>query len=146
MESIWARGRDNARTPMQWTGEEGAGFTDRTPWLPVNPNHREINARAAMAGPNSVFHYYRKLIELRKTVPVLREGSFTLLCPEDERVFAYTRDTEDCHLLVVCNFTGEETAFDWPEQFRHADVLISNYEGVIENLRPYEAKMLCCKS
>ena len=146
MESIWARGRDNARTPMQWTGEEGAGFTDRTPWLPVNPNHREINARAAMAEPNSVFHYYRKLIELRKTVPVLREGSFTLLCPEDERVFAYTRDTEDCHLLVVCNFTGEETAFDWPEQFRHADVLISNYEGVIENLRPYEAKMLCCKS
>lgn len=146
MESIWARGRDNARTPMQWTGEEGAGFTDGTPWLPVNPNHREINARAAMADPDSVFHYYRKLIELRKTMPVLGEGSFTLLCPEDERVFAYTRDTEDCHLLVVCNFTGEEAAFDWPEQFRHADVLISNYEGVIENLRPYEAKMLCCKS
>ena len=146
MESIWARGRDNARTPMQWTGEEGAGFTDGTPWLPVNPNHREINAQAAMADPNSVFHYYRKLIELRKTLPVLGEGSFTLLCPEDERVFAYTRDTEDCHLLVVCNFTGEEADFDWPEQFRHADVLISNYEGVTETLRPYEAKMLCCKS
>jgi len=146
MESIWARGRDNARTPMQWTGEEGAGFTTGTPWLPVNPNHREINAQAAQADPNSVFHYYRKLIELRKTMPVLREGSFELLCPGDERVFAYTRDMADTHLLVVCNFTGEETDFDWPEEFAGGKVLISNYEGESRTLRPYEAKMICCST
>ena len=146
MESIWASGRDNARTPMQWTGEEGAGFTTGTPWLPVNPNHREINAQAALADPDSVFHYYRKLIELRKTMPVLREGRFELLCPGDERVFAYTRDTADTHLLVVCNFTGEETDFDWPEEFAGGKVLISNYEGESRTLRPYEAKMICCST
>ena len=146
MESIWARGRDNARTPMQWTGEEGAGFTTGTPWLPVNPNHREINAQAALADPDSVFHYYRKLIELRKTMPVLREGGFELLCPGDERVFAYTRDMADTHLLVVCNFTGEETDFDWPEEFAGGKVLISNYEGESRTLRPYEAKVICCST
>ncbi len=145
MKSIWARGRDNARTPMQWTDGDNAGFTDGTPWLPVNPNHKEINAEAAVADPDSIFHYYRKLIELRKTMPVFRDGSFSLLCPEDEQVFAYTRDMEDCHLLVVCNFTDRETAFDWPEAFREAEVLISNYDGFSAALRPYEAKMLCCR-
>ena len=144
MESIWARGRDNARTPMQWTSGINAGFTSGTPWLPVNPNCKEINAEAALADPNSVFHHYRKLIELRKTYSVFRDGTFTLLCPEDEQVFAYTRDTEEEHLLVVCNFSGEEAAFDWPDAFRDAQVLASNYEGASNVLRPYEAKMLYC--
>lgn len=142
MASIWARGRDNARTPMQWTAGEKAGFTTGTPWLPVNPNHREINAEAALADPHSVFHYYRRLIGLRKRYPVFRDGSFDLLCPEDEQVFAYTRDTEHGHLLVVCNFSREEAAFTPPEEFRDAEVLISNYEGCAHVLRPYEAKML----
>ncbi len=146
MASIWARGRDNARTPMQWTGETNAGFTTGTPWLTVNPNYSRINAEAALADPNSVFHYYRRLIELRKTYPVFRDGRFDLLCPEDEQVFAYTRDTEDEHLLVVCSFTSEKAAFDWPERFRGARVLISNYEELSPVLRPYEAKMLWYRS
>ena len=141
MNSIWARGRDNARTPMQWTAGEGAGFTTGTPWLPVNPNCAEINAQAAMADPDSVFHYYRKLIELRKTYPVFRDGAFTLLCPEDERVFAYTRDTEHGHLLVVCNFTANEVVFQWPETYRDAELLIGNYNDRAPALRPYEAAM-----
>ena len=142
MHSIWARGRDNARTPMQWTAGEKAGFTTGTPWLPVNQNCSEINAEAAMADPDSVFHYYRKLIELRKTCPVFRDGSFTLLCPEDEQVFAYTRDTEHGHLLVVCNFGGEEAAFDWPEAYCSAETLVSNYNDRAPVLRPYEAAMV----
>ena len=141
MESIWKRGRDNARTPMQWTAGENAGFTTGKPWLTVNPNHAEINAEAALADPDSVFYYYQKLIEIRKTHDVIRSGSFTLLCPEDEKVFAYTRDTEHGHLLVVCNFTGETVDFDFPESYRNAEVLLANYKDSSNVLRPYEAAM-----
>ena len=142
MESIWKRGRDNARTPMQWTGGKNAGFTEGKPWLAVNPNYTEINAEAALADPDSVFHYYKKLIQIRKSHDVIRSGGFTLLCPEDEKVFAYTRDTENAHLLVVCNFSGEAQGFHVPERFRDAQVLISNYKGRAQGLRPYEAMML----
>lgn len=143
MESIWARGRDNARTPMQWTAGENAGFTTGTPWLPVNENYRQINAEAELADPDSVFHYYQRLISLRKTYPVFRDGYFTLLCPEDAQIFAYTRDTEQEHLLVVCNFSDEQAAFDLPEEYRDAQVLISNdSQPETRTLRPYEAWML----
>ena len=142
MASIWARGRDNARTPMHWTAGKNAGFTTGKPWLTVNPNYTEINAEAALDDPNSVFHYYKKLIALRKALPVFKDGYFTLLCPEDEQVFAYTRDTDTAHMLVVCNFSGEPAAFDLPESFAGAKTLIANYEGESEMLRPYEAKIL----
>ena len=142
MASIHARGRDNARTPMQWTADANAGFTGGTPWLPVNPNYKEINAAAAVADPDSVFHHYRKLIELRKTYDVFREGTFTLLCPEDESVFAYTRDTEKAHLLVVCNFTDQEIPFEVPASYHGARVLISNCQNDPNTLSPYEATML----
>ena len=142
MESIWARGRDNARTPMQWSDGPNAGFTDGKPWLPVNPNHSYINAAEALRDPDSVFHYYRKLIGLRKALPVIREGSFTLLQPEDEKVFAYTRDFENGHLLVVCNFTGEQLDWEVPESFRGSRLLIHNYHDDQPGLRPYEAAML----
>jgi len=142
MASIHARSRDNARTPMQWTNRENAGFTTGKSWMPLNPNYREINAEAAQADPDSVFHYYRELIRLRKTYNVFRKGSFTLLCPEDEKIFAYTRDTETEHLLVVCNFTEEMLDFDAPENFEGAQCLLTNYATEHERLRPYEAVML----
>ena len=142
MRSIRARGRDNARTPMQWTAGENAGFTTGTPWLPVNENHRFLNAEAELADPDSVFHYYRRLIALRKQYDVFRDGRFTLLCPEDPQIFAYTRDTDTAHMLVVCNFSGAEAAFSLPEEFRHAETLIANYPGEPETLRPWEAKIL----
>ena len=142
MASIHARSRDNARTPMQWTAGEKAGFTTGKAWMPLNPNYSEINAEAALADPDSVFHYYQKLIRLRKTYDVFRKGSFTLLCPEDEKIFAYTRDTEEEHLLVVCNFTEETLTFDAPENFEGAQCLLTNYSTEHECLRPYEAVML----
>ena len=142
MAAIWARGRDNARTPMQWSAEENAGFTKGTPWMPVNPNYAKINAEAALCDPDSVFHYYKKLIALRKALPVFENGSFTLLCPEDEQVFAYTRDTDREHMLIVCNFSGREAAFALPENYRDAQVLLCNCEGKSDVLRPWEARLL----
>jgi len=142
MASIHARSRDNARTPIQWTSGTNAGFTTGKPWMPINPNYTQINAEAALADPDSVFHYYRKLIQLRKTYDVFRKGTFTLLCPEDEKIFAYTRDTEQEHILVVCNFTEETLTFDVPGNFWGTEMLINNYTEDSHRLRPYEAVIL----
>ena len=143
MRSIHLRSRDNARTPMQWTAGEKAGFTTGKSWMPINPNYTGINAEAALADPDSVFHYYRKLIALRKEMAVFRDGDFNLLLPEDGNIFAYTRNTEKEQLLVVCNFSGEAQEFTVPEDFRGAEKLIGNYAGLAESLRPYEAYILC---
>ena len=141
MDMIYARGRDNARTPMQWTAGENAGFTTGKPWLPVNENHSFVNAEAALADPNSVFRYYQKLIELRKQYDIFRDGWFELMDPDSRKVFAYTRDTENAHLLVVCNFTGETFEWKLPGEFRAAKKLIGNYPDLCDDLRPYEAYM-----
>lgn len=146
MEGIYAHGRDNARTPMQWTDGENAGFSQARPWLPVNPNHADINAQAALDDPDSVFYFYQRLIALRKQYPVFQDGGFTLLDPEDEAVFAYTRDTKEEHLLVVCNFTAEEQPEVCPEEFRGAQALAANYAGPSGPLRPYETRMLYVKA
>lgn len=145
MEGIYAHGRDNARTPMQWTDGKYAGFSTVSPWLPVNPNHTEINARAALDDPDSIFYFYQRLIALRKRYPVFREGGFILLSPEDENVFAYTRDTRDERLLVVCNFTAQEQPELYPDAFRGAQVLAANYSDPSGPLRPYETRMLYVK-
>lgn len=141
MASIYARGRDNARTPMQWSGGINAGFSDASPWLPVNPNYTEINAEVALADPDSIFYFYQKLITLRKRYPVFRDGAFTLLEPDDERCFVYTRDTDEEHMLVVCNFTEEVHPEVCPESFRCAEVLLANYANPTGPLRPYETRM-----
>ena len=91
---------------MQWDASEHAGFTTGTPWLAVNPNHREINAEAARADPDSVFHHYRRLIELRHAEPAVAHGDFTMLLPDDERVYAFTRRLGGIELLVLGNFSG----------------------------------------
>lgn len=144
MNSINLRSRDNARTPMQWTAGEKAGFTTGNAWMPINPNYTEINVEAALADPDSVFYYYQKLISLRKTLNVFREGDFDLLYPDDENIFAYIRKTREEQLLVVCNFSDREQTFDVPEAFRGAQKIISNYSGDAHMLRPYEAFMLHC--
>ena len=139
MNSIYARGRDNARTPMQWSAEENAGFTTGKPWLPVNENHSFINAEDALADPDSTFHYYQKLIALRKEYPVFRDGWFEMIDPGSEKVFAYTRDTDNAHMLVVCNFTADTFEWKLPKEYHGAKKLIGNYPDDFVNLRPYEA-------
>ena len=107
MRSIHAKGRDNARTPMQWSALAQGGFTSGTPWLAVNENHTHINAEAALADPQSVFHHYRGLIALRKQHPLLVHGRYELLLPRHPHLFAYLRDDGQRRLLVLCNFCGQ---------------------------------------
>ena len=140
--------RDNARTPVQWDDTENAGFTVGTPWISVNPNYKEINAKAELSDPDSVFHYYKKLIALRKQYPVIVYGKYELLLPEDEKLFVYTRTLENEKLLTVCNFSEEEQEFQIPYDFGQGDCLIANYPNDYKNgfvmLRPYEAFVLYC--
>ncbi|MGV9708387.1 glycoside hydrolase family 13 protein [Streptomyces sp. NPDC003483] len=100
-----ARSRDNARTPMQWNSSGQAGFTTGQPWLPVNPNHVRINAADQQNDPDSVYHYYRRLIELRHNEPAVVDGDFTMLLPDDERLYAFTRRLGTTELLIIGNFT-----------------------------------------
>ncbi len=108
MQGLRHRSRDNARTPMQWDATEHAGFTANTPWIAVNPDHTDINAKAQLADPGSVFHYYRRLIGLRHTEPALTHGDFHMLHPDHEQLYAFTRHDADrgTELLVLANFSG----------------------------------------
>ena len=150
MESIYAKGRDNARTPMQWDSTENAGFTTGTPWIAVNKNYNEINAKQCLQDENSIFHHYRKLIDIRKNNDTIIYGDYSLLCPEDKNIFAYTRELNGDKILVVCNFYDKEVTFSFDGEFNHADILLSNYKDsstLIEklSLRPYEAIMFRIK-
>ncbi len=141
MESIYARGRDNARTPMQWSKEENAGFTSGTPWMKVNPNYTEINAEAELADENSIFYYYKRMIRLRKDHPVFADGKFELLLEEDEQIFAYTRSNADTKLLVCVNFSDKVAECPVLNDWENAETLIRNYPEECKNgqMRPYEA-------
>ena len=134
-------GRDNARTPMQWSTDENAGFTTGKPWIKINPNYREINAAAAVEDKNSVFHYYRRLIELRHNYPVIVYGEFIPMMENDEKIYAYRRELDDDCLYVLCNYTDREASIE--QDFLPGssnDILIGNYEEHEDGkLRPYEA-------
>lgn len=144
MAAIHRVGRDNARTPMQWTAGPNAGFTTGTPWMRVNPNHTAVNAEAALADPGSVFHTYQKLIALRKAYPVFVEGDFTLLCPDDEQVFAYVRRGGGQVMLVAVNLSGRPAAFPLPEEFAAATPLLATAGAPVPGtLRPWEALLYC---
>lgn len=147
MHSIYAKSRDNARTPMQWSGGENAGFTTGTTWIAVNPNYTEINAASETEDPDSVYQFYKKLVHLRKEYPVFADGDFSLLMPEDEQIFAYTRTDAECRMLVCANFTGEPVRYPLSEEWKDAQMLIHNYPGerLDEELKPYEAAILLKK-
>jgi glycosidase len=144
IKSLCAKSRDNARTPMQWDNSPSAGFTEGTPWCRVNPNYTKINAEEALKDQNSIFHYYKKLIRLRKEEPILIYGTFELFCPEDEHIFAYTREWKGKKWLAVGNFYEKSACFDYHGKGR---ALLSNYEQASETrleqmkLRPYEASI-----
>lgn len=143
MESIHAKGRDNARTPMQWEDGQEAGFTSGTPWIKVNPNYQYINAKAALADEHSIFHYYRNLIALRKQYDIFWNGHYEPIMEEHESVFAYIRRNGRKSLLMVANFYGEEILYTIPEEFSRGEVLIHNYKDLeAGKLRPYEAMLL----
>ena len=145
MRFLRYKSRDNARTPMQWDDSENAGFTTGTPWIMVNPNYKEINSKEQLARPDSVFHFYQKLIRLRKEREIIPYGEYELLLPEDPDLYVYTRALGEHKLLVICNFRKEEKAFTLPEGFdpRKGEILIGNYpDRELQNtmtLKAYEA-------
>lgn len=143
MKSIYAKGRDNARTPMQWDDSANAGFTTGTPWIKVNDNYDKINAKSQVDDPDSIFSCYKKLVQLRKDFPVFVDGKFTLLLEDDENIFAYSRKNEENTMLVVCNFFDKEIPMPLAKECEGMEVLISNYKDTSDMsvLRPYEARM-----
>ncbi|MDD6513307.1 glycoside hydrolase family 13 protein [Sharpea azabuensis] len=142
MRSIHAKSRDNARTPMQWDASDNAGFTTGTPWLKVNPNYIEINAKDNLEDPDSVFACYQKLIALRKSYPIFVDGHFHLLLEEDENFFAYMREDENSELLVVANFFDQQVNLPLELDLQDYTILYQNYKDTSGNLyRPYEARI-----
>ena len=146
MKCLMLRSRDNARTPMQWDGSEKAGFTDGEPWIKINPNCKEINAASQLDDPDSIFHYYQKLIALRKEKEIVVYGEFEPLCREDDQIFAYIRKLDEERLLTVCNFSQQSAEFEVPAEFEGSKCLITNlgrkvFAGKVV-LKPYEAFVL----
>ncbi|ETI70840.1 glycoside hydrolase family 13 protein [Neobacillus vireti] len=146
MASIYVKGRDNARTPMQWDDSEHGGFTSGTPWIKVNPRYKEINVKNALADSESIFYFYQKLIALRKEMDIVIEGDFQLLLKDHPKLFAYERKWSDEVLLVLCNFSEDEVIIEDAElriKLAEYNVVLANYEaGSQSNLRPYESIVL----
>ncbi|MBN3525189.1 glycoside hydrolase family 13 protein [Paenibacillus apiarius] len=139
--------RDNSRTPMQWDDSANGGFTAGTPWMKVNPNYRDINVSAALSDPNSVFYYYKTLIQLRKQHPVMVYGSYEPLLEEHEQIYAYTRALDGEKWLIVLNISEQTVACEPPASvsLAGAELLIGNYAvesdaGELQ-LKPYEARV-----
>ncbi|MBM7035676.1 glycoside hydrolase family 13 protein [Vibrio ulleungensis] len=146
LAAIHENSRDNARTPMQWTCEDNAGFTQGTPWIDLNPNYNQINVADALNDTDSVFYHYQALIKLRKQYPVIVYGDFVPLFEDHPSLFAYVRQDSDHQLLIVSNFGGEECVVELPKQYceKAVTTLLSNYTprstiGGSLMLLPYES-------
>mgnify|MGYP000424948420 FL=1 len=143
MAAIGYKGRDNARTPMQWDDSAYAGFSTATPWIMVNPNYTKINAKDQINREDSVFKYYQKLIKLRHESELIVYGTYDLILDDDKDIYAYIRTLGDEKLIVYCNFSENTREVELPEEFTNGKVLISNYIDAKVNhkitLRPYEA-------
>lgn len=144
MKSIYAMGRDNARTPIQWNKQANAGFSDVTPWIQVNSNHSFINVEQALQDPKSIFYTYQALIKLRKTYSIFCTGSYTLIEREDH-IFAYQRNTEEEHLKVICNFSDQPHAIELP--IPNESILLQHNETSQTKIwNPDEARMYFWKT
>lgn len=143
MESIYAKGRDNSRTPMQWNDEINGGFTTGTPWIEVNPNYILINAKEQVNNPDSIYNYYKKLIDIRKNNEVIVYGEFEMLLFDNPNIFAYVRTLNETKIVVICNFYADEAEYQMPKEYEDIkELIISNYgTNIPGKLRPYEAFM-----
>lgn len=145
LQSIYAKGRDNARTPMQWSNKKHGGFTVGMPWIEVNPRYTEINVEESLQNKNSIFAHYQQLIKMRKEIDVITTGDFNLVYKDHPQVFAYERANKEENILVVCNFSDQELTFQdevLNKYLEKNEILIQNYSDVLVtntlHLRPYE--------
>lgn len=140
------RSRDNGRTPMQWNGQENAGFSAGTPWISIPENYKTINVEAEMADEDSILYFYRRLIALRKEEKAIAEGSIEFLPTEDPQILAFRRVLGEEEILCIHNFGGEEKALDQKLPGTEYEMLLSNYasrpEEAAQALRPYESMVL----
>lgn len=154
MKAIHAKSRDNARTPMQWDESQNAGFTTGMPWIKVNPNYEQINVKSQINESDSIFNYYKELINIRKKNEIVVYGTYDLILEENEDIYAYTRTLGEDKFLIICNFTDKKSVFNLPKNIDYTSqkLIISNYD--VENncniesfeLRPYEARVYLLKN
>ena len=148
LKLIQQTSRDSARTPMQWTDGENAGFSTAKPWFFVNENYRQINVQAQEADPDSLLNFYRKLLKFRKEQPLVLYGTYREYRPKDKHFYTYERSYEGKKLLVICSFSAEALRWDAPEEIdlNQGTLVFSNYDMnfVIANgftTRPYELRV-----
>lgn len=149
MERMKGSSRDNARTPMQWSDEINAGFSKTTPWLKVNPNYSRINAQESIKDTNSVYSFYKKLIQMKKSYDVLLDGKYEDLLPNDSAIFAFTRQNDSEKMTVICNFTENDIdCQQYQFNFSGSEIILCNYTDTkgsisgLSSLRPYEAMII----
>lgn len=143
--AILKKGRDNARTPMQWNDSDYAGFSTAVPWLMVNENYKKINVAEAEKDKNSILHFYRKLIQFKASDEVAIYGKFEELFEEDEQLYVYKRSLKDNSFLVICNFSEEEKTFDMNE-YQGLELLFHNCENTSnQKLLSYETRVIKLK-
>ncbi len=138
MKIIWKSGRDNSRTPMQWDSSSNSGFTKGTPWMKVNPNYQEINVRKQEDDPQSILHFYKQMIQLRKQHECLIYGDFKLHLEDDQHIFAYSRNDGKQTALIINNFSREEQAVELPDfSGKEMEMILSNYEKEDRQSNPF---------
>lgn len=148
MNVIWASSRDNSRTPMQWNGEDNAGFTTGTPWIGINPNHKEINVEQQKQDEHSVYHFYKKMIQLKKNNEIFTYGVYDLVDEENEQVYAYTRTLDNEKVMVIANLSSEEATYEYSElALPYNGLLLNNYQVEAHEpvtkiiLKPFETRV-----
>lgn len=145
LQRLWRSSRDNARTPVQWSGDKNAGFTRaETPWMDVNPNYVDINVEQQNADPDSVLNFYRKTVKLRKQLSCVRHGTYREFYPLSDKLYVYAMEEEAQKILVLCSFHDKEVKCPTPEGFQmdKAKLILCNYPKPRRTiLRPYECKV-----
>ena len=144
LQRLWRSSRDSARTPVQWSGEENAGFTTGTPWFYVNQNYKDINVAQQAKDPDSILNFYRKAIKLRKELKVVRHGSYREHFAMDSKLYCYSRQCKRQRLLVLCSFSDKNMSLRIPEGFdlSKAELILQNYENPSDRLlQPYETRV-----
>ena len=144
LRELWRSSRDSARTPVQWDDSENAGFTTGKPWIPVNENYHQVNAANQEKDPDSLLNFYRKAIHLRKSLQVVREGTYKEHFHSSSKLYIYSRETEGQRLLVICSFTKEDTKIKIPRGFdlQVGKLILQSHNEISDStLKPYESRV-----
>jgi alpha-glucosidase len=146
MDFIWATSRDNSRTPMQWSAADNAGFSTSKPWIGMNPNYTEVNVEAQLKDPNSILHFYKKMIEMKKANEIFTYGTYDLVLEDNAQIYAYTRTMDDKQTLIISNLTNEPAAFEFSGfPLESSQLLLNNYKEEEQEslfiLKPYETRV-----